>query len=82
MVPKLAGLGYRCWRAHRTMAESIAFGTQDRSCLSAKNEVHGILSGASREVSTGSAVFSNELVRPGAESLALLLFLDQTSLET
>jgi hypothetical protein len=45
-----------------------------------KNQVRGILGGASRDVSTGSQVFSNELVRTGPDSLAQLLFADQTSL--
>src|SRR5438874_7864231 len=45
-----------------------------------KNQVHGIVGGGSRIVSTGSELFSNETVRTGEASLAQLLFLDQTSL--
>jgi hypothetical protein len=45
-----------------------------------RNQVHGIIGGTSRAVSTGSAIFSDETVRTGEASLAQLLFLDQTSL--
>jgi len=44
-----------------------------------KNEVEGIQSGASRSLSTGSSVFEQERVRTGADSVAQLLFLDQTT---
>jgi hypothetical protein len=45
-----------------------------------KNQVRGIVGGATRDVSLGSEVFPNEVVRTGVNSLAQLLFLDQTSL--
>jgi hypothetical protein len=45
-----------------------------------KNQVQGVVRGTSREIGAGSEVFSNELVRTGADSLAQLLFLDQTNL--
>ena len=46
----------------------------------AKNQVQGVVGGASRAVSAGSEIFSNETVRTGEASQAQLLFLDQTSL--
>jgi hypothetical protein len=45
-----------------------------------KNDVQGIQGGAGRALSPGSSVFERETVRTGAESVAQLLFLDQTSL--
>src|SRR5215213_6166756 len=45
-----------------------------------KNDVQGIQAGAGRALSPGSSVFERETVRTGAESVAQLLFLDQTSL--
>ena len=45
-----------------------------------KNQVQGVVRGTSREIAAGSEVFSNELVRTGTDSLAQLLFLDQTNL--
>lgn len=45
-----------------------------------KNDVQGIQGGAGRALSPGSSVFERETVRTGAESIAQLLFLDQTSL--
>ena len=46
----------------------------------AKNQVQGIIGGGTRALSAGSEIFSNEIVRTGEESLAQLLFLDETSL--
>jgi|SRR5437899_6825495 hypothetical protein len=45
-----------------------------------KNQVQGILGGGTRVLSSGSDIFSNELVRTGEGALAQLLFLDETSL--
>jgi hypothetical protein len=45
-----------------------------------KNDVQGIQGGSGRALSPGSSVFERETVRTGAESVAQLLFLDQTSL--
>jgi hypothetical protein len=45
-----------------------------------KNDVQGIQAGSGRSLSPGSSVFERETVRTGAESVAQLLFLDQTSL--
>jgi len=46
----------------------------------ARNQVQGIIGGGTRALSAGSDVFSNETVRTGDDSLAQLLFLDETSL--
>jgi FecR protein len=46
----------------------------------ARNQVQGIIGGGTRALSAGSEIFSNEVVRTGEESLAQLLFLDETSL--
>ena len=45
-----------------------------------KNQVQGVLGGGTRVLSSGSDIFSNELVRTGEGALAQLLFLDETSL--
>ena len=45
-----------------------------------KNDVQGIQGGSGRALSPGSSIFERETVRTGAESVAQLLFLDQTSL--
>ena len=45
-----------------------------------RNDVQGIQGGASRSLATGSSVFELEMIRTGAESVAQLLFLDQTNL--
>jgi hypothetical protein len=46
----------------------------------ARNQVQGIIGGGTRTLSAGNDIFSNEVVRTGEESLAQLLFLDETSL--
>src|SRR5437764_3719370 len=46
----------------------------------ARNQVQGILGGGTRALAAGSEVFANETVRTGDDSLAQLLFLDETSL--
>jgi hypothetical protein len=46
----------------------------------ARNQVQGIIAGGTRTLSAGSEIFSNEVVRTGDDSLAQLLFLDETSL--
>src|SRR5262249_46211348 len=51
-----------------------------RVASAAKNQVQGIIGGGTRALSAGSEIFSNEIVRTGEESLAQLLFLDETSL--
>ena len=45
-----------------------------------KNNVQGIQGRTARTLSTGSAVFTNERIRTGADSLAQILFLDKTTL--
>lgn len=45
-----------------------------------RNDVEGIQGGSSRSLATGSSVFERELIRTGAESVAQLLFIDQTTL--
>jgi hypothetical protein len=45
-----------------------------------KNNVQGVLGGATRSLSTGSDVFTNERIRTGEASAAQILFLDKTTL--
>lgn len=45
-----------------------------------KNSVHGVVDGKAQNLSSGSEVYSNEVVRTGAFSAADLTFIDQTSL--
>jgi len=45
-----------------------------------RNDVEGIQGGSGRSLSTGSTIFEQEIIRTGAESIAQLLFLDQTTL--
>lgn len=46
----------------------------------AQNAVEGVQGGATRALTPGADVFQDETVRTGAESMAQLLFLDETSL--
>jgi hypothetical protein len=46
----------------------------------AKNQVEGVVNGQTQTIAIGNNVFASELVRTGADGLAQLLFLDQTSL--
>ena len=46
----------------------------------AKNQVSGVVNGQTQTIATGANVFASEVVRTGTDSLAQLLFLDQTSL--
>ena len=46
----------------------------------AKNQVEGVVEGKTQSIAVGTNVFGQELVRTGPDSLAQLLFLDQTSL--
>jgi hypothetical protein len=45
-----------------------------------RNQVEGVVNSQTQSVAVGNNVFSNELIRTGEDSLAQLLFLDQTSL--
>ena len=46
----------------------------------AKNQVEGVVEGKTQTIAVGNNVFANEMVRTGTDSMAQLLFLDQTSL--
>lgn len=46
----------------------------------AKNQVEGVVEGKTQTIAIGNNVFASELVRTGVDSMAQLLFLDQTSL--
>lgn len=46
----------------------------------AKNKVEGVFNGKTQTIAIGNNVFASEVVRTGTDSLAQLLFLDQTSL--
>jgi hypothetical protein len=46
----------------------------------AQNDVSGIQGGTSRALAAGSQVFQEEIIRTGTQSMAQLLFLDETSL--
>ena len=46
----------------------------------AKNQVEGVVNGQTQPIAVGTNVFGQEVVRTGDDSLAQLLFLDQTSL--
>jgi hypothetical protein len=45
-----------------------------------KNQVEGVINGQPRALAVGNNIFPDELVRTGADSVAQLLFLDQTNL--
>ncbi len=45
-----------------------------------QNNVQGVQNGAPRRLATGSSVFEQELIRTGEQSVAQLLFLDETTL--
>lgn len=50
------------------------------SATSVKNRVDGVVGGATRSLSSGSAVHANELIRSGEDSVGNLQFIDQTKL--
>jgi hypothetical protein len=50
------------------------------SASAVKNQVHGVVRGQTQPLSSGSAVYSNEVVRTGQESIAELGFVDSTKL--
>jgi hypothetical protein len=50
------------------------------SAEQARNEVEGVIGQHSQNISTGSVVFSNEVVRTGTTGAANLVFLDNTNL--
>ena len=50
------------------------------SASSVKNRVDGVIGGQARSLSAGSAVHSNEMIRSGDDSIANLVFIDQTRL--
>ena len=50
------------------------------SASAVKNQVHGIVRGQTQPLSSGSAVYSNEVVRTGQDSIAELGFVDSTKL--
>lgn len=63
-----------------SLQESAIAQSNIGSASSVKNRVDGVIGGQSRTLSAGSAVHSNELIRSGDDSVANLLFLDQTKL--
>ncbi len=50
------------------------------NAVTIKNQVEGVTSAGTQPITTGSEVYSNELVRTGGQSMAQLLFLDNTNL--
>jgi hypothetical protein len=50
------------------------------SAASVKNQVEGVRGGQPRSLSSGSAVYSQELIRSGEASVADLVFVDRTKL--
>jgi hypothetical protein len=50
------------------------------SATAVKNDVQGFVEGKTRPIAKGSEVYANDLVRTGPESVADLIFLDQSSL--
>src|SRR5947207_8447989 len=50
------------------------------SAASLRNQVEGVIGRGARTLETGSEVYQNELVRTGEESVAQLVFLDNTDL--
>jgi hypothetical protein len=50
------------------------------SAASVRNQVEGILGGQTNNLSSGSSVHSNELIRSGEAAVAELVFVDQTKL--
>jgi hypothetical protein len=61
---------------------TVSFAAEPKigNATSTKNNVQGILSGTSRNLSTGSDVYTNEVVRTSNASQADLKFLDDTNL--
>lgn len=59
---------------------AVAAETRIGVAAAIQNEVEGVQGGASRSLAAGSQVFQEETIRTGAQSMAQLLFLDETSL--
>jgi outer membrane immunogenic protein len=74
------------WAFAFALAVAIACGAQPASAQSIgsaaviKNDVHGVRGSAARALATGGSVFSDDQVKTGDDSLAQLIFLDQTNL--
>lgn len=60
--------------------QTVASGAPIGSASATKNEVAGIVGGQTRQLASGSEVFSNELIRTGAASIGDFVFLDNTKL--
>jgi outer membrane immunogenic protein len=71
-----------CLRArHRNgLLRAAGFRSVYRQCRVIKNDVHGVRGSAARALATGGSVFSDDQVRTGDDSLAQLVFVDQTNL--
>jgi len=61
---------------------SIACFAEDKigNAITIKNQVEGVTAGGTQSLTTGSEVYSNELVRTVGQSMAQLLFVDNTNL--
>lgn len=62
------------------MGPSGAFAQSIGVAAATQNEVAGVQAGATRALIAGSQVFQEELIRTGVQSMAQLLFLDETTL--
>jgi hypothetical protein len=74
LVSAIALAGVLALQPTASIAESIGH------AASTRNHVDGVLSGQTRTLSSGSGVYSNELVRTGKDSAADLRFRDNTNL--
>jgi hypothetical protein len=74
LVSAIALAGLSALQPTASIADSIGNAT------SARNHVDGVLGGQTRTLASGSAVYSNELVRTGRDSAADLRFRDNTNL--
>jgi|HubBroStandDraft_6_1064221.scaffolds.fasta_scaffold600812_2 hypothetical protein len=50
------------------------------NAITIKNQVEGVTAAGTQPLATGSEIYSNELVRTGGQSMAQLLFVDNTNL--
>ena len=60
--------------------QSAASGAQIGTASATKNQVDGVVGGNKRQLSAGSEIYSNELIRTGTASVGDFVFLDSTKL--
>ncbi len=82
MIGRILGLGVVpiVLLAVAGLVPSAEAATKIGVTAAAQNQVQGVQGGATQALAAGSQIFQDEVIKTGAQSMAQLLFLDQTSL--